>query len=175
MEKKVKVKPRKGVKIILFIILILFLLFLYARYINTHGFTVKEIAVINKNLNEAYNGLKIVQFSDLHYGRTTFEDDLRDVINKINYINPDIIVFTGDLFDYKSISDKDVELMIKYLSKLEARLFKFAVIGDYDQKYLNEYQTIMEKSNFVTDAFETEGIKVNVWRYLNTESGKSTI
>ena len=110
MEKKVKVKPRKGVKIILFIILILFLLFLYARYINTHGFTVKEIAVINKNLNEAYNGLKIVQFSDLHYGRTTFEDDLSDVIDKINYINPDIIVFTGDLFDYKSISDKDGDL-----------------------------------------------------------------
>ena len=174
MEKKVKVKPRKGVKIILFIILILFLLFLYARYINTHGFTVKEIAVINKNLNEAYNGLKIVQFSDLHYGRTTFEDDLSDVIDKINYINPDIIVFTGDLFDYKSTSDKDVELMIKYLSKLEARLFKFAVIGDYDQKYLNEYQTIMKKSNFILLdnssklIYDNSSIPINIVGLTNT-------
>lgn len=149
MEKKVKVKPRKGVKIILFIILILFLLFLYARYINTHGFTVKEIAVINKNLNETYNGLKIVQFSDLHYGRTTFEDDLSDVIDKINYINPDIIVFTGDLFDnYITLSEDNKEFLKIELSKLSSTIGKYAVMGDTD--YIDEvaFKEIMEGAGF---------------------------
>lgn len=148
MEKKVKVKPRKAVKIIVFIFLIFLLLFLYARYINTHGFDVKEIAVIDENLNDAYNGLKIVHFSDIHYGRTTLEEDLKDIVEEINYLNPDIIVFTGDLFDKESVSEDEVNLMSKYFGELEARLFKFAVIGDYDQKYLDKYQSILENSGF---------------------------
>ena len=174
MEKKIKVKPRRGVKILLFFIIILFLLFIYARYINTKGLVVHERAIISENMNGDYNGFKIIHFSDIHYGRTTFEDDLKKLVEEINMLKPDIIVFTGDLFDYKSISDKDVELMIKYLSKLEARLFKFAVIGDYDQKYLNEYQTIMKKSNFILLdnssklIYDNSSIPINIVGLTNT-------
>lgn len=149
MEKKVKVKPRRGVKILLFFIIILFLLFIYARYINTKGFVVKEIGVVDSELDSSYNGFKIVQFSDIHYGRTTLEDDLSAIIEEINELNPDIIVFTGDLFDDTKISEEEEKLMIKYFSKLEARLFKFAVVGDYDQKYLDVYQNILDSSDFI--------------------------
>ena len=149
MDKKVKIKPKKNVKIIIFIFIILLLIFIYARYINTHGFYIKEIAVIDENLNDAYNGLKIVQFSDIHYGRTVDEHDLNNIIDKINYLNPDIIVFTGDLFDGENINNEDVNLTTKYFKKLEARLFKIAIIGDYDQKYLEKYQSILNNSNFI--------------------------
>ena len=149
MDKKVKVKPRKSVKIIIFIFLLFFLLFLYARYINTSGLKVKEIAVVDEEMSEDYNGFKIVHFSDLHYGRTTDEKNLNHVVEKINELKPDIIVFTGDLFDDDAVSEDDVDLMIRYFSELDARLFKFAVIGDYDKNYLDSYQKILEESGFI--------------------------
>lgn len=148
MEKNVKIKPRRMVKILFLVIIILFLLFLYARYINTSGLVVKETAIIDEAMNEAYNGLKIVQFSDIHYGRTTFQDDMEKLIQSINELNPDILIFTGDLFDSDNISDEDIKLMSDYLSELQARLFKFAVIGDYDQQYIDTYHLIMNDSGF---------------------------
>lgn len=148
MEKNVKIKPRRMVKILFLVIIILFLLFLYARYINTTGLVVKEMAVIDNAMNEAYNGLKIVQFSDIHYGRTTHQDDLKKLVQSINELNPDILIFTGDLFDSDKISDEDVKLMSDCLSELQARLFKFAVIGDYDQQYMDTYHLIMSDSGF---------------------------
>ena len=149
MDKKVKVKPRIGVKILLFLIIILFLLFIYARYINTKGLVVHESAIVNENMSDDYNGFKIVHFSDIHYGRTTLEEDLSNIVEEINMLKADIIVFTGDLFDSNNISDDDIKLVTKYFNQLEARLFKFAVIGDYDQKYLEEFQSILENSNFI--------------------------
>lgn len=148
MEKNVKIKPRRMVKILFLVIIILFLLFLYARYINTSGLVVKETAIIDEAMNEAYNGLKIVQFSDIHYGRTTFQDDMEKLVQSINELNPDILIFTGDLFDSDNISDEDIKLMSDYLSELQARLFKFAVIGDYDQQYIDTYHLIMNDSGF---------------------------
>ena len=149
MNKKVKTKPRMFVKIFFVLLIIFLLFFLYARYINTKGLIVKEMALIDEALSDEYNGFKIVHFSDIHYGRTTLEDDLSNVVNKINEIKPDMIVFTGDLFDYENIKDDDIKLVTKYLSKLEARLFKLAVIGDYDKKYLDDYQNILEESGFI--------------------------
>ena len=148
MEKNVKIKPRRIVKILFLIIIIFFLLFLYARYINTKGLVVNEEAIVDEAMNEAYNGLKIVHFSDIHYGRTTDQDDMEKLVQSINELNPDILIFTGDLFDNDKISDEDIKLMSDYLSKLQARLFKFAVIGDYDHKYIDTYQLIMSDSDF---------------------------
>ncbi len=146
---KVKVKPRRFIKVLVFVIIFFALLFVYAKYINTHGLKVHEIAIYDEELNQAYQGLKIVHFSDLHYGMTTFIDDIKKLVQEINLINPDIIVFTGDLFESKNVSDEDVSLLTKYLDQLEARLFKFAVIGDHDEAYLDVYQTILEDSNFI--------------------------
>ena len=149
MDKKVKVKPRRGIKILFFFIIFFFLIFIYAKYINTHGLIVNEMAIIDEEMDSAYNGLKIVQFSDVHYGRTTFEEDLEEVIQEINLLNPDIIVFTGDLFDYENVSEEDIQFMTDSFSSLEARLFKFAVIGDYDEYYLDAYKIILEESDFI--------------------------
>lgn len=149
MDKKTQIKPRKAVKILFFLLIFILLLFLYARYINTKGLIIKESAIIDEELDSHYNGLKVVQFSDIHYGRTTSKDDLNMIVEEINSLHPDIIVFTGDLFDDASISEKEEDLMIQCFEKLEARLFKFAIIGDYDKKYLEIYQNILSESNFI--------------------------
>jgi len=148
-EKMNEQKSHKGIKILFILILIIFCFYLYGRYINPIGFKVHEVAIKDKQLPQDYHGLKIVQFSDIHYGRTTNEETLKKIVKNINDLNPDIIIFNGDLFDKKNITTKEEELMINYLKKINAKLFKFAVIGDYDQKNLNTYKAIIEKSNFI--------------------------
>ncbi len=136
------------IKIICVLIIVGVILFLDARYLNPIGFKTKEVAVYNKKLSEDYNGFKIVQFSDMHYGRTVNEADLKKIVKEINLLKADIVVFTGDLFDSKKLALDNEELMIKYFKKIEAKLDKMAVIGDYDEKYLSTYKNILEKTNF---------------------------
>lgn len=138
----------KFIKIFSILIIITFLIIFYGHYLNPTSLKVNEIAIKDKELNKDYNGLKIAHFSDIHYGRTTKENNLKKVINELNRLKPDIIIFTGDLFDTNKITEKEEKLMIECLSSLEAKLFKFAIIGDYDQKYLNEYKKILDNSNF---------------------------
>lgn len=141
-------KRHTGIKILFIFIFIIVCFYLYGRFINPYSLKTKEVAIIDNKLSSDYNGLKIVQFSDLHYGRTTNEDTLKILVKKINELKPDIIVFTGDIFDNKNISNKEKEKLTKYLTEIEANIFKFACLGDYDLKNENLIKGILEKSNF---------------------------
>ncbi len=149
MQKTVKIRPRRFIKVLFLVLIILFILFLYARYINTKGLVVKEIAIIDEELDGSYNGFKIVHFSDIHMGRTTDSEDLELLTERINELKADIIVFTGDLFDKEDLDENDIDTMTKCLKDMEARLFKVAVAGDYDQYYEDQYQTILNDSDFI--------------------------
>jgi len=51
-----------------------------------------------KGLPAAFDGLKIIQISDLHYSPLVWETYLRQYIEWINELNPALVVATGDLF-----------------------------------------------------------------------------
>ena len=144
MEKE---KKHIGIKIFCILIILSVITYLYARYLNPYWLKTYEIPIYNENLNSAYNGFKIAQFSDLHYGRTTDEETLKKVTKELNNLNADIIIFTGDLFDSKP-TDEETKILTKYLKKINTNLAKFAIIGDYDSKYLTTYTKILEESNF---------------------------
>ena len=114
------IKIPKWLIIVSFIFLIFLAFLMYLRYIGTSGLVVKEYKVVNKNITENYHGLKIVQLSDIHYKTTINNKDLLKIVDKINYINPDIVVFTGDLFDNKiKYSDNDLKDLKNALSKIK--------------------------------------------------------
>ena len=146
-------KHEKRKKITLFIfklsfaIIIGFIMFyLYTTFVSTRIISVHEERIINKKIPDSFNGLKIVQFSDLHFGTTFFEKEVKDVVNKINLRKPDIVVFTGDLIDKDySISTNDQEKLIKQLKKIDASLGKYAIYGEEDN---NTFETIMRQSEF---------------------------
>ena len=147
MEEKRKVSIRK-IFVIIFILLLL--IFLWARYINTKGLKVNEYGIVNKELPSSFHGLKIVHFSDIKYGQTTNLEDIKNLVKKINKLNPDIVIFTGDLYN-KNInpSEKEIKNITKQLNKIETNLYKYAVSGDSDKKNYNEYKNIMEDANFI--------------------------
>ena len=146
MEKE---KKRIGIKILCILIIIIFCIILYGRYIGTTTFKVIEKGIIDSNLPSDYNGFKIAHFTDLHFGRTTNEETLKKVVNELNELNADVVIYTGDLFDKDNISDKEKELMINNLKKIKSKIFKFACLGDYDLKHLNTIENILEESGFI--------------------------
>ena len=130
----------------IWLLLIIGILFIYARYLGTSGLVIKEYSIINEKIPLNFHGLKIVQFSDLHYGTTIKEDELKNVINKINELNPDIIFFTGDLIDntYK-ISEDEEKLITEELNKLKPNIGFYAVRGNHDIN--NNFENIIKNTN----------------------------
>lgn len=145
MEEK---KTHKFLNFILFIIVLIASIVLYSRYIGIKGLIVKEYRVESQILTKNFSGLKIVHFTDLLYKSTVDEKDLEKLINKINVLAPDIIVFTGDLVTNVKTSEKDKEILIKYLSKLDSKIGKYAIYGDHDYMY-DDFKIVMEESDFI--------------------------
>ena len=75
-------------KIIFSIALLFIFLILYMRFISTSGIVVREYKIEDKKLSSFY-GMKIVHFTDLHYGMTVDEDKLSYLVNKINETKPE--------------------------------------------------------------------------------------
>ncbi|MDO4466178.1 MAG: metallophosphoesterase [Bacillota bacterium] len=79
------------------------------------------------------DNITIVYFSDLLYGELTPYETIKNTFNKIKKLNPDIIIFGGDLFDQNySISKKDYQTISSLLDSMEAPLGKYAVYGETD-------------------------------------------
>ena len=123
---------KKFLYLILGSLVFIFIVLLYSRFIGTTSLKVHEF-VIKTNIQESYDGLKIVHFTDLHYKKIITENRVKKLIKEINKTKPDLILFTGDLLDdlYR-MTNTDTNFLIKELSKLEAKYGKYAILGDQD-------------------------------------------
>lgn len=136
-------KKFKPLKVIIFFLI---LLFSYMFYFNSFFIKVKEYNITDKNLPASFDGLKIAQISDLHYGTSMKETNLKKVVKKVNELKPDVIVFTGDLIDKSTNhSEKIKSELIYHLSTLKAKEVKLAIKGDNDTK---DFESIITSSGF---------------------------
>lgn len=153
-EVKENIKPSKFKKF-LKIFLVLFILlgvtfYLYIRYLEPSIIKINEQAIIDSRLPEEFNGLKIVHFSDIHYGNTINDKGIDKIVKKINKLSPDVIVYTGDLLnDSINLKDDNFKSLEKGLKKLKSSLKKYAVIGDADYINKDKYVEIMSNAGFV--------------------------
>ena len=135
-------------KIILILIIICVLSFLYVKEIGNKHIMVKEYKIESKEIPDSFDGLKVVHFSDVHYGTTIGEKELKQIVNKINEIKPDIVFFTGDLFDRDvSLDDETINKIGDILSNIDATLYKYAIYGDMDN--VESLNKVMDKANFI--------------------------
>ena len=85
------------VRIIYLIVPLVFILVVFFTYRENNKLEISQIEVEDKNIPESFSGFRIVHLSDLHnkfFGRRQ-----ECLIEKIRSLNPDLIVFTGDLVD----------------------------------------------------------------------------
>jgi predicted MPP superfamily phosphohydrolase len=92
--------------------------------------TVRRETLSFKKLPPKFSGLKIVQLSDFHLGSLlNHKQFVEEAVEIINTVNPDIIVFTGDLVNNTS---DELEPFVEILSQLKAKLGKFSILGNHD-------------------------------------------
>ena len=150
-EIEVKEKGKKHIVISIFILIIILIgsTISYARYVGTTGLVINEKGIINNDLPSSFNGLKIVAFSDIHYGKTTSLKDIKKVVKNINKLKPDIVIFLGDLFDNEiKINTKDVDNLKNEIAKIDSKLAKYAVKGDSDYKNITNFENIFKYADF---------------------------
>lgn len=142
-----RIKMKRWVKIVIFIIFIITFTCLYSRYIEPKLFKVKEYTIIDSSIPDSFYGFKIVQISDIHYKTTINKEELTNIIEEINLLKPDIVILCGDLFD-KSITytDEDYNDLKELLGSINYNVGKFAIKGDHDLD--SHWEEIIEYSSF---------------------------
>jgi len=126
-------------KLLIILLTLLISIILWGFFIETKDFKVKEIAIKVNDLNENFNGFKIAQISDLLLGSTKSVEDLKKVVEQTNKLKPDLIVFTGDLVSNGySLNKSEISTIKEELLKLDCTLYKYAVIGDNDEKIIDK-------------------------------------
>lgn len=142
---------KKIIRLLLIVILLITITIIYARYGGTSGLITKEYKIDVANIDNSFDGLKIIHFSDLHYLRIINKERLKEIVDEINLINPDIVFFTGDLIDKDyNPKDKDKEDLIELLSKIKTKYGKYTIIGNHD--YIKDkelLEDIYTNSNFI--------------------------
>lgn len=134
---------------------------LYTRY---HIQTV-NVTLTSDKMPKSFDGYKIVQISDLHLG--TWGENTRFVtklVDKVNAMNPDLIVFTGDIVNQKS---DEMKPFIKELSKLTAKDGVYSILGNHDYGDYVDWPSEKEK---VRNLENLKRYQADAgWKMLNNE------
>ncbi len=109
---------------------VVFVLMWWGALINRFNIQVCEVEIPVANLPAPFDGLRIAQISDLHVGTYGHDDSfVRELVDSVNALHPDIIVFTGDMVNRKS---EEFRPFISAISKLKAPLGVYSIMGNHD-------------------------------------------
>jgi predicted MPP superfamily phosphohydrolase len=77
----------------------------------------------------AFDGLRLVQLSDLHFYEYTDPAYYDDVASRVNALKPDVVAVTGDIVHF---GQTHMSQAAQFLQKIQATDGKFAIIGNHD-------------------------------------------
>jgi hypothetical protein len=90
-----------------------------------------EIDLHLQNLSERLQGTRIAHISDLHCSRTVSGGYLHRCIERINRLEVDVVVLTGDYITY-DVRGKYREKVVALLGNIKSRFGGYACLGNHD-------------------------------------------
>jgi predicted MPP superfamily phosphohydrolase len=118
----------------------------YGIVANAYNYQFKKLSIKFPNLPKSFDGFKIVQLSDIHSGSFTQTKPIEKVIDEINNINADLILFTGDLVNNESSEMDDLKSIF---GRLKAKIGVMSVTGNHDYgDYIQWDSEEAKKANF---------------------------
>jgi len=84
-----------------------------------------------RGLGDSFTGKRIVHVSDLHCSRTVSSKYLEHCIERVNQLQPDVVVLTGDYVTY-DINGRFSEKVIPLVGKLKSTFGVYACMGNHD-------------------------------------------
>lgn len=119
--------PRGGVAAAIAVVA----LFVWGATAGRTTLRVNRVEIASERLPEAFRGFRIVQFSDTHLGTLLRpEHELRRLVDTINALHPDLILFCGDLINirYTELDERAMEI----LGGLKSTYGVYSVTGNHD-------------------------------------------
>jgi predicted MPP superfamily phosphohydrolase len=139
------------------------LLSVYGVYETRKVPEVREVEIPLENLHDDLNGFRIVQVSDIHVGPTVKKEFVEKIAERVNSLDPDIFVNTGDMID------GTVEYLLNDVRPLEnvrSRHGNYFVTGNHE--YYNGVHEWMETA-------ESLGMKTLVNESISIRKGEGAV
>ena len=112
---------------------------------------IKDVSYnISINKSSPSGDINAVLISDLHLGYINDQDFLKNVVERTNALNPDIIFISGDIFDGNFHSLGNISQLRKLFNSFSSKYGTYACFGNHDagSTYVNMYSFL--KSTNVT-------------------------
>lgn len=106
-----------------------FAAFIYGMVRGAFDYKVHKARVVLPKLPESFNGLRIVQISDIHCGSFVSDEHILEAVKIIEQQKPDLVFFTGDLVNNRA---EETEHLQNALSKIKAPLGVYSTLGNHD-------------------------------------------
>ncbi len=137
---------------------------------NLYDYQIRKVNLVLPNLPSEFEGIQIVQISDIHSGSFYNPKAVSAGIDKILQLKPEIIFFTGDLVNARVEEMKDYQ---DIFSKLKAPLGVYSVLGNHDYGEYTQFNSPEEKK--LNHQYLIEVHKVMGYDLLNNENRKIKI
>ena len=113
----------------------------------------EEVEIKIKDLKQPYS---IVQLSDVHIGGLIDKDFISQLVKRVNKLNPDVVVITGDLVDTNLKYAKDA---LDELKKLKSKYGNYFIVGNHE--YFHGVVSIIDYINTLNfKTLENENIYI---------------
>lgn len=106
------------------------IIFLVGFFYGWRNIQVTRYYFMHSDVPESFDGYKIVQLSDFHIGTLHgHESTVRAIVDSVNALEPDLIVFTGDLVNMHADEEREFHEMLR---GLHAKDGVVSVMGNHD-------------------------------------------
>lgn len=141
--------------------LLFVVLFLWGGFVDNNTIHINKVEIESKILPASFDGLKIVQISDIHFVSWLNLESFSEAVDVINNQKPDLVMFTGDLVTFRS---SEALPFIPLMKKVKAKYGVYAILGNHDYgDYLN-WKTPQAKEDNMTQLYDV--FKQANWKLL---------
>lgn len=114
-----------GLLLILFFVIGLTILYAYKE---AHNIKLVQYDIVDEDIPESFDNTQIIFISDIHCDKYFTRNDLKELVDRINDLNPDIVILGGDYVSgYRNIDSLLVEI-----GNLRSKYGIYTVLGNHD-------------------------------------------
>lgn len=150
---------------------LLWYVLLYGAFVGFTRLEVRQTTYSSKDLPAAFDGYRIVVFSDAHVGTLTGtrRQLLERAVDSINAQHADVICFVGDL---QNQSPDEIAAVRPVLKRLKARDGVYSVLGNHDYAFYSGLTDDVERAMLCEEVQRQEGLLgwkllLNSHRYIH--------
>ncbi len=118
-----------GIKIIEISKVMITLVILIIGAIHANKIVVKNYDI---EVNKVTENLNIVMFSDIHLGYLIKDSKIKEIVDKVNELEPDLVIIPGDFFDGAFSKTANIDTVKDDLRRINSKYGVYVSLGNHD-------------------------------------------